>query len=840
MSQLYPPYIEGTLPAFHGDTIKVPFEMNPAVSWSEVAGFVLKVKNIYTNEEIGILDISLDDTNKRDIQQNKVLSFKGFISSVEFDKLVNKYNLYLSTEKEYEEAKQELESKKNTMSDEEYKKQLDELEKHYKEILSDHTLTEEQKEQLKNTPLIIGLSYKFQLAYKGTDEIIGYYSTVGVAKYTNKPTIIIDSLSEEQNNTQVVINLNKQIFVGKYTNEDVTEKVYSYRFDIYDQKNQLILSSGQILHNNEYGTQLINANGNKIQCTDQFLLQKELDYYASYKIQYSVKTINGLEISSPKYTIVAAPTVEPDINATPQAALNAENGYIEITFNQYMQPTLTGKFLLVRASDKDNYKEWNTMANYIFNVQITKDWSYKDFTVEHGVSYKYAFCQYNVKKEDESIVNIVSNRRESNEIKVEFDSMFLYDGERQLKINYNPKVSSFKINTLESKTDTIGGQFPYFFRNGNVKYREFPISGLISYWSDNEELFLKKEDMLLDKTVQSRIQNDSELVAAFQKLKPQTTNLEAYNFDAEREFKIQVLDFLTNGKPKLFRSAPEGSYLVRLMNTSLSPNDTLGRMLHTFSSTAYEIADLNYDNLLEYKMIDITPYQNQELFGWHTIDLSTISLGTNLLKRTAYSINIEDVPQGAKIIIGDQEIVIGQTWQYKPDGMLEPFNILIVDWSGVDQNKYPKSHGLITYSYKINGKSEFDRYEKIENSDIIIEFSKENNNQPNETNGWNIIKQLIEDDNILNGFNFIKFEKQEFDNDDNIHLDDNKEPLLNDYEIGFSYSNIHTFDEKISIEQSGQLFVEDLDKMTYLELGRGVKAIISARRTKIYYYKEEK
>jgi hypothetical protein len=35
--------------------------------------------------------------------------------------------------------------------------------------------------------------------------------------------------------------------------------------------------------------------------------------------------------------------------------------------------------------------------------------------------------------------------------------MFLYDGERQLKIKFNPKVSSFKITTLESKTDSIGG-----------------------------------------------------------------------------------------------------------------------------------------------------------------------------------------------------------------------------------------------------------------------------------------------------------------------------------------------------------------------------------------------
>ena len=33
---------------------------------------------------------------------------------------------------------------------------------------------------------------------------------------------------------------------------------------------------------------------------------------------------------------------------------------------------------------------------------------------------------------------------------------------------------------LETKTDTIGGKFPFIFRNGSVSYKEFPISGLIS------------------------------------------------------------------------------------------------------------------------------------------------------------------------------------------------------------------------------------------------------------------------------------------------------------------------------------------------------------------------
>lgn len=72
--------------------------------------------------------------------------------------------------------------------------------------------------------------------------------------------------------------------------------------------------------------------------------------------------------------------------------------------------------------------------------------------------------------------------------------------------------------------------------------------------------------------------------------KVRTTNLTDYNVAAERKFKLAVLEWLNNGKPKLFRSPTEGNYIVRLMNVSLSPEDRLGRMLHTFNATAYECA----------------------------------------------------------------------------------------------------------------------------------------------------------------------------------------------------------------------------------------------------------
>ena len=86
----------------------------------------------------------------------------------------------------------------------------------------------------------------------------------------------------------------------------------------------------------------------------------------------------------------------------------------------------------------------------------------------------------------------------SNEIIANFEHSFLYDGKRQLNIKYNPKVTSFKETILEQKTNTLGGKYPFFFRNGNVRYKEFPISGLISYLSDEEELFLTNDDLLLE------------------------------------------------------------------------------------------------------------------------------------------------------------------------------------------------------------------------------------------------------------------------------------------------------------------------------------------------------
>ena len=50
MAKLYPPVIEGTIPAFNGTTeLVVPFSMNRSVSASQIKGFALQVKTVQSN-----------------------------------------------------------------------------------------------------------------------------------------------------------------------------------------------------------------------------------------------------------------------------------------------------------------------------------------------------------------------------------------------------------------------------------------------------------------------------------------------------------------------------------------------------------------------------------------------------------------------------------------------------------------------------------------------------------------------------------------------------------------------------------------------------------------------
>jgi hypothetical protein len=90
------------------------------------------------------------------------------------------------------------------------------------------------------------------------------------------------------------------------------------------------------------------------------------------------------------------------------------------------------------------------------------------------------------------------------------------------------------------------------------------------------------------------------------------SNLTDNNFFIEKRFRDKVEEFLNDGGYKLYRSASEGNIIVTLINISLKPNASLGRMLYEFSATAYEVLEFNLENLNEYGLINIGAYRDFE------------------------------------------------------------------------------------------------------------------------------------------------------------------------------------------------------------------------------------
>lgn len=444
-----------------------------------------------------------------------------------------------------------------------------------------------------------GQFLKAQLAYINIDEnnikTIGYYSTVGVIKYTDKPILTINEFEFENNSNEDDSNKIRTFCstcTGIYTpgENDKSERPYQYQFLLLDENDKEVENSGWLLHNNE------------LDIGDTYTFKSKMEVLTIYKVQYNVKTINNLNESVEYKCLI------PEEKINNPLILKAENiyeeGYINLSFSKKSNSSLNENDIPYII---DIYREEYGTNNqcFIHRIKIENDndlnQNFQDFTIEQGITYLYYF-KYN----KNGYHSQICGDEDGNPIEViaDFEDMFLYDGQRQIKLRFNPKVSSFKINHLEQKTDVIGNRYPIFFRNSIVEYKEFPISGLISYYLDDNELFIQDSLQELGIQIKDSFERQNNPAEDFN-YPTKSLNLISNNIKAERLFKMKLLNWLGNGEVKLFKSPSEGNYLVRLMNISLSPEDKLNRMLHTFSCTAYEAKEFNFENLEELGFINI-------------------------------------------------------------------------------------------------------------------------------------------------------------------------------------------------------------------------------------------
>ena len=565
--------------------------------------------------------------------------------------------------------------------------------------------------------LHVGDYYKAQIAYKDSLGQIGYYSTVGMVKYTGRPSVEIVGFYN------YMTNMDPTEYVGSYHNDDSTESVYQYKFTLYNQASEVLETSGWLTHNSYEDTETTSS-------IDIYNIKYALQKNITYRVQYSIITNNNLTVDSFKYLVMESDSIDAEIKATLEAKLNYDNACIDLGLIGKKnalggEDAITGVFILQRASSLDNYATWTTISNFRLTGQLPSTFLFRDYTIEQGATYLYSIQQFNDS-------NIYSNRILSDKIVAQFEDAYLYDGERQLKIRFNPKVSSFKTVVLESKKNTIGSKYPFIFRNGAVEYKEFPISGLISYMMDNDEFFLSRKEKL-------GVPRSYEF----------TTDITDENIMVERRFKLEVLDWLNNGKVKLFKSPTEGNYLVRLMNVSLTPNDTVSRMIHTFSCTAEEVAAFTDENLSIYNLINIGDITLGQM-RWGTIVFSELydevatahpDLDANgiaeyicnmdLMKGYGcYYLKITDATLGLNLSFDKLNLLIGITGQYEASFEEPLYNLHFVKntYYSEDNNQiYKGMPGSLTYGILSTTQNKFDTVNKIDVYDITADWKQGEN-----------------------------------------------------------------------------------------------------------------
>ena len=429
------------------------------------------------------------------------------------------------------------------------------------------------------------------------------WSSVGLLRFVAEPTFVLHGNIQDDSNEMLPDNVNPYYLTshfldisGRYTKTGATAVILDTKtFNKADDNEYLASWQIQIKNSNEEvlmdsGVQQVNFRGsniNEIKYNAPFYFQLNVNYI----ITITLTTANLYEVS---YNYLVA-TNQEDNNWGSQNdiyehfSLDSVIGKINVTFEPVNQETgvpAGGKLFIRRADRNDNFTRWDTIWSYTIKEPIVKDHPvvFDDFTIESGTIYKYTITYIN--GEDESYT-----AEEGPALSV-FDHSFLTGEGTQLCVKFNPNISSFKYNVSDNTINTIGGQYPYITRNGNMKYRTFALSGTIAYEMDERNQFTSRSD------IYGEWINTYGTYFVNRYINQQNDRI------TQREFREMVMNYFYDDQPKLFRSTPEGNILVRITDVNLTPNQQLARMIYDFNCTVTEIGDCTIDNYKLYKIQD--------------------------------------------------------------------------------------------------------------------------------------------------------------------------------------------------------------------------------------------
>lgn len=301
------------------------------------------------------------------------------------------------------------------------------------------------------------------------------WSTVMIVKPIHTPTLTIVKDSNVYNGSQtraasLVASLTPTFF-GVCEIPTVDKEVEeSYKFEIF-QGNTLLESSGWLSH----------VSGEEDAVYFKTLLQNQ----ETYQITYDIRTNNGYQTTTDPFSFVAVRSTLGDLeDLSISAVADQENGRVLLMLEATAEQLVTGDFVITRSSEISGFQLWEDIRylNYFTEVFTPAKVCFIDYTIESGITYRYAIQGINAKE-------VRTNPLYTQMIKIDFEYSYLFHDGIQLRLTFNQKMSSFKHSTLRTKQDTLGDKYPHLLQNGNAYYAEFPISGLITYQGNTQTFF---------------------------------------------------------------------------------------------------------------------------------------------------------------------------------------------------------------------------------------------------------------------------------------------------------------------------------------------------------------
>lgn len=321
----------------------------------------------------------------------------------------------------------------------------------------------------------------------------------------------------------------------------------------------------------------------------------------------------------------------------------------------YMYQQEPGYMFIRRSDSLSNFKNWTIIKCVECNNPL-ESVKFTDNTIGSLVQYKYS-VQYICYRG--GIQTSVTNSPVI--IYPDFHDILISSKDKQLAIRYNAQIASMTPVVNRVKIDTLGGRYPKFAENAKLNYKQFNLSGLIVAESDYNRKFLNDLDYSSDMEIYNTNQNGKYLIrndtvvedfdsnnfygtytndivnnlqdSNKKEFTQKNTNHDIYpteNWWWERKFREEVIKWLNDGKPKLYRSMTEGNMIVIFDGITLTPNNQLGRRIWNISCTVYEVGD-GYDLEL---LNNLNIYNIQNDYENKTINFDADTEEDSLIRKT--------------------------------------------------------------------------------------------------------------------------------------------------------------------------------------------------------------